>query len=143
MDISKKPQTLERFVYLLLEKDTARVQELFDGVKSGQGFDLSDVMESVNIRYGFAAGKSTHSDRLRTIKTLYEQYGELVDPHTADGIKVAKELQLEHEVIICAENGIASQICWYHRWSGWAHRHCASCPYRRLRELTAARGDTR
>ena len=63
-------------------------------------------MEAVNTRYGFAAGKSTHSDRLNTIKALYEQHGELVDPHTADGIKVAKELQREGEVIICAETAL-------------------------------------
>lgn len=105
MDISKA-SNFERFVYLLLDKDSARVQALFDGVKSGQGFDLAEVMDTVHARYGFAAGKSTHSDRLHTIKTLYEQYGELVDPHTADGIKVAKELQQDGEVIICAETAL-------------------------------------
>ena len=105
MDISKA-SNFERFVYLLLDKDSARVSELFEGVKSGQGFDLSDLMEAVNTRYGFAAGKSTHSDRLQTIKALYEQHGELVDPHTADGIKVAKQLQREGEVIVCAETAL-------------------------------------
>ena len=105
MDISKA-SNFERFVYLLLDKDSARVHALFEGVKSGQGFDLSDLMEAVNTRYGFAAGKSTHSDRLQTIKALYEQHGELVDPHTADGIKVAKELQRAGEVIVCAETAL-------------------------------------
>ncbi|MGO1856394.1 MAG: threonine synthase, partial [Psychrobacter sp.] len=75
-------------------------------VKSGRGFDLSDLMEAVNNRYGFAAGKSTHSDRLQTIKAIYEQHSELVDPHTADGIKVAKELQRAGEVIVCAETAL-------------------------------------
>src|SRR5699024_8230558 len=79
MDISKA-SNFERFVYLLLDKDSARVSELFEGVKSGQGFDLSDLMKVVNTRYVFAAGRSTHSDRLTTIKVLYEQHGELVDP---------------------------------------------------------------
>ena len=105
MDISKA-SNFERFVYLLLDKDSARVHELFEGVKSGQGFDLSDSMQTVNTRYGFAAGKSTHADRLRTIKELYEQYGELVDPHTADGIKVAKELQQLGEIVVCAETAL-------------------------------------
>ena len=105
MDISKA-SNFERFVYLLLDKDTARVHELFDGVKQGNGFDLSDVQELVNSRYGFASGKSTHADRLATIKELYSTYNDLIDPHTADGVKVARELQKEGEVIICAETAL-------------------------------------
>ena len=105
MDISKA-SNFERFIYLLLERDTARVHSLFDGVKSGKGFDLSDVMEAVNSRYGFAAGKSAHSDRLATIKDLYDNYNDLIDPHTADGVKVARELQREGEIIICAETAL-------------------------------------
>ncbi|HAO58865.1 MAG TPA: threonine synthase [Psychrobacter sp.] len=105
MDISKA-SNFERFVYLLLDKDSKRVSELFDGVKAGKGFDLSDVLDAVNNRYGFAAGKSTHQDRLNTIKAVYETYNDLVDPHTADGIKVAQELQKEGEVIICAETAL-------------------------------------
>ncbi|PNK60749.1 threonine synthase [Psychrobacter sp. FDAARGOS_221] len=105
MDISKA-SNFERFVYLLLEKDSKRVHQLFDGVKAGKGFDLSDVLDAVNNRYGFAAGKSTHQDRLNTIKAVYETYNDLVDPHTADGIKVAQELQKEGEVIICAETAL-------------------------------------
>lgn len=105
MDISKA-SNFERFVYLLLDKDSKRVSELFDGVKAGKGFDLSDVLDAVNNRYGFAAGKSTHQDRLNTIKAVYETYKDLVDPHTADGIKVAQELQKEGEVIICAETAL-------------------------------------
>jgi len=105
MDISKA-SNFERFVYLLLEKDSSRVHELFDGVKTGKGFDLSDVLDAVNSRYGFAAGKSTHQDRLNTIKSVYENYNDLIDPHTADGVKVARELQKEGEVIVCAETAL-------------------------------------
>ncbi|MDO5768369.1 MAG: threonine synthase [Psychrobacter sp.] len=105
MDISKA-SNFERFVYLLLDKDSNRVHELFDGVKSGTGFDLADVMEVVNSRYGFAAGKSTHADRLATIKDLYENHQDLIDPHTADGVKVARELQRDDEIIICAETAL-------------------------------------
>lgn len=105
MDISKA-SNFERFVYLLLDKDSKRVNELFDGVKAGKGFDLSDVLDAVNNRYGFAAGKSTHQDRLNTIKAVYENYKDLIDPHTADGVKVAQELQKEGEVIICAETAL-------------------------------------
>ena len=109
MDISKA-SNFERFIYLLLEKDSARVGDLFTGVKSGQGFDLSDVAELVSNRYGFAAGKSTHANRLATIKAVYEATGDLIDPHTADGIKVASELQRDDEVIICCETALPAKF---------------------------------
>jgi threonine synthase len=41
--------------------------------------------------YGFLSGKSTHEDRLQTIRHVHKTMGELIDPHTADGLKVALE----------------------------------------------------
>jgi len=96
MDISKA-SNFERFVYDLLGRDSARVKALFHQVDTAGGFDLSGAagsdgneFESV-IRYGFASGKSTHADRLETIRFAEKQYGITVDTHTADGIKVARE----------------------------------------------------
>ena len=37
------------------------------------------------------SGASTHADRLATIRSVYDESGVLVDPHTADGVKVARE----------------------------------------------------
>lgn len=42
-------------------------------------------------KFGFASGKSTHADRLATIRDSYQRLGQMVDTHTADGIKVARE----------------------------------------------------
>ena len=41
--------------------------------------------------YGFVSGKSTHEDRLRTISDTWERHSTMIDPHTADGVKVARE----------------------------------------------------
>ena len=46
----------------------------------------------VRERFGFVAGSSTHADRLATIRAESERSGYIVDPHTADGVKVAFEL---------------------------------------------------
>jgi threonine synthase len=43
------------------------------------------------VRYGFDSGKSRHADRLATIKNTYERHGMMIDTHTADGVKVARE----------------------------------------------------
>jgi threonine synthase len=42
-------------------------------------------------KYGFESGKSTHADRLATIRDTYSRFGVTIDTHTADGVKVARE----------------------------------------------------
>jgi threonine synthase len=93
MDISKA-SNFERFVFDLLGRDGARVKELFSDTLSRAGrFDLSadPAFGEAATRYGFASGKSTHADRLATIKDTFERHDVIVDTHTADGVKVAHE----------------------------------------------------
>ena len=40
---------------------------------------------------GFVSGRSTHADRLATIRDVHARYGVVIDPHTADGVKVGLE----------------------------------------------------
>jgi len=54
-------------------------------------FDLSDAMARARDQYGFASGKSTHADRLATIRATWERFATMIDTHTADGLKVARE----------------------------------------------------
>ena len=42
-------------------------------------------------RYGFVSGRSTHADRLATIRDSDSRFGTVIDTHTADGLKVARE----------------------------------------------------
>ncbi|MDZ4128186.1 MAG: threonine synthase, partial [Hydrogenophaga sp.] len=35
--------------------------------------------------------KSTHADRLATIRDTFARFGVMIDTHTADGVKVARE----------------------------------------------------
>ena len=41
--------------------------------------------------FGFVSGKSTHADRLATIRDSWQRFGSMIDTHTADGVKVARE----------------------------------------------------
>ncbi|MFC0819947.1 threonine synthase [Moraxella marmotae] len=109
MDISKA-SNFERFVFLLLNKDSEQVAKLFNDVKNGQGFDLSDKLATVADRFGFVAGKSTHQDRLNTIKKVYDETQRLIDPHTADGVKVAQEVQNADEYILVAETALPAKF---------------------------------
>jgi threonine synthase len=42
-------------------------------------------------RYGFVSGKSLHADRLATIRDTWKRFALMIDTHTADGVKVARE----------------------------------------------------
>ena len=56
------------------------------------------------------SGRSTHSDRIRTIRTTFERYGVIVDPHTADGIKVALA-HIDRDVpMICLETALPAKF---------------------------------
>ncbi len=92
MDISKA-SNFERFVFDLLGRDSSRVADLFGSRLARDGaFDLhADVLfsQAADV-YGFVSGKSTHADRIATICDTWQRYGVMVDPHTADGLKVAQ-----------------------------------------------------
>ena len=93
MDISKA-SNFERFVFDLLDRDGAAVKALFTTELQQHGqFDLSahPAFQEAAARYGFASGKSTHTDRLATIRSVYASGHGMVDTHTADGVKVARQ----------------------------------------------------
>ncbi|WP_431122835.1 threonine synthase [Variovorax paradoxus] len=93
MDISKA-SNFERFVFDLVGRDAARLRSLFVDELGGQGrFDLSGdpAFRQAAERFGFKSSRSTHADRLATIRDTDKRFATLVDPHTADGLKAARE----------------------------------------------------
>ncbi|TEA78408.1 threonine synthase [Allopusillimonas ginsengisoli] len=90
MDISRA-SNFERFVFDLLDRDPARVRACWDALADKGEFDLGEMRPLFESRYGFVAGVSTHADRLETIRAVHQDSGVLIDPHTADGVKVAAE----------------------------------------------------
>lgn len=109
MDISKA-SNFERFVFDLMDRDADEIKTLWAEVGSGKGFNLEFALNKVHQQYGFVSGKSTHANRLATIKQVYEQDHELIDPHTADGIKVAREVREAGETIVCLETALAAKF---------------------------------
>lgn len=108
MDISKA-SNFERFVFDLLGRDADRVRELFVERLPADGFfDLSGTPEFAGLRerFGFVSGSSTHADRVAQIRRLWEAEGVLVDPHTADGVKVAGEFASDGVPMIVLETAL-------------------------------------
>jgi threonine synthase len=91
MDISKA-SNFERFVFDLLGRDAARTRDLFGAqVARAGGFTLGGAEVARIAGFGFVSGKSTHEDRLATIRDTWQRFGVMIDTHTADGLKVARE----------------------------------------------------
>ena len=108
MDISKA-SNFERFVFDLLGRDGVRVKALFADALSRDGyFDLGQdpVFAQAAERYGFVSGSSTHANRLETLGDTWQRFGMVLDPHTADGLKVANEHRIPGECTIVLETAL-------------------------------------
>lgn len=91
MDISKA-SNFERFVFDLVGRDPVIVRQLWAEIDAGGSFDLSGTPFIERLPgFAFSSGRSTHADRLATIREVWQRYGVMIDTHTADGVKVAQE----------------------------------------------------
>ncbi len=110
MDISKA-SNFERFVFDLLGRDGARTRELFKTQVEQQGFFQLSAEEFARIAdYGFVSGHSTHADRLATIRATWQHSGVMIDTHTADGLKVAREHIEPHVPMIVLETALPAKF---------------------------------
>lgn len=109
MDISRA-SNFERFIFDLLDQDPERVRDCWEQLKNNGKFDLSDLLPLFESRYGFVTGVSTHADRLQTIKSVYEASGVLIDPHTADGVKVAAKYVEEGIPMLVLETALPAKF---------------------------------
>jgi len=108
MDISKA-SNFERFVFDLLGRDAVLTQDFFSTQLAQKGsFDLSGHPRFAWAakQFGFVSGKSTHANRLATIQSVYAQHHEMIDTHTADGVKVAREFAKQGVPMLVLETAL-------------------------------------
>lgn len=106
MDISKA-SNLERFIYDLVGRDIPTARALWRQVEQEGAFDLSETDYFLELsRFGFVSGTSTHRDRMETIRRIHKDYGMVIDPHTADGVKVGLQYKEQGIPLICMETAL-------------------------------------
>lgn len=96
MDVSRA-SNLERFVFDLLGRDPERTAAAWHELEERDEIDLSAQLDRFAAEFGIVSGTSTHADRLATIRDLHAKTDLTIDPHTADGVKVARE-HVEHGI---------------------------------------------
>ncbi|QJR15386.1 threonine synthase [Usitatibacter palustris] len=107
MDISKA-SNFERFIWDIVDGDGDKVAWLWEQVAQKGGFDLSTdrAWEKVEEDSGFVSGRSLHEDRVETIRLVKKKYNQVIDPHTADGVKVALRQREPRYPMICLETAL-------------------------------------
>jgi threonine synthase len=109
MDISKA-SNFERFVFDALGRDAARTGALFAEVETGRAFTLTALERERVAAFGFVSGRSTGADRLAVIRDVHARTGEVIDPHTADALKVARERREPATPMIVLETALAAKF---------------------------------
>ena len=109
MDISRA-SNFERFVFELVERDSSRVASLWRELSVTGAFDLSQYLPTFTEQHGFVSGSSTHEDRLTTIRAVMDRTGVLIDPHTADGVKVAAPFVEEGVPMLVLETALPAKF---------------------------------
>jgi len=111
MDISKA-SNLERFVFDLIDRDSSKLAKLWHDVDTTGGFDLSqgDSFARMTGEFGFSSGRSTHADRVATIRSAKDKWNIVIDPHTADGLKVALETRRVGVPIVTLETALPAKF---------------------------------
>ena len=110
MDISKA-SNFERYVFDLVGRDATQLAALWRQVESTGVFDLRGTPAHAAMpSTGFVSGSSSHSDRLQTIRSVHETYGEVIDTHTADGLKVGLAHREPGVPLVCLETALPAKF---------------------------------
>ena len=110
MDISKA-SNFERYVFDIVGRDPQRLHELWQVLVRTGEFDLKRTPYWSRVQAsGFVSGRSTHADRLATIRDIDARYGVVVDPHTADGVKVGLQLRDPALQLVCIETALPAKF---------------------------------
>jgi threonine synthase len=87
------------------------IRALWDQVDRAGGFDLAATPLAKKLRgAGVVSGRSTHADRIATIRDTSERYRIVIDPHTADGLRVGLAHRETDMPLICIETALAAKF---------------------------------
>ena len=111
MDISKA-SNFERFIWDMVDQDGDKVAWLWQQIDEKGGFDLSGdrAWEKIEEDSGFVSGRSLHADRIETIRKVNKEYGVVIDPHTADGVKMAWRFREPRHPMIAIETALPAKF---------------------------------
>jgi threonine synthase len=110
MDISKA-SNFERFVFDVVGRDPRALAGLWETLARDGGIDLAATPWWAQVQAsGIVSGRSTHADRVATIREIHARCGRTIDPHTADGVFVSREHRLPGVPLVCVETALPAKF---------------------------------
>lgn len=109
MDIGKA-SNFERYIYMIFQGDAAKTAAYWQQLDAQGAFTLQGADWQAVQASGFGAGKSTHADRIATIRRVHSDYARLIDPHTADGVCVAQQQARRGVPMVCLETALPAKF---------------------------------
>ncbi len=98
MDI-QVASNFERYLYYSLECDGAKVKAAMQQFTETGRLDLP--FNTPGFDNTFVAASATDADTVDTIRTVYQQQGYMLDPHTAVGVHVASQYLMDDVPTVC------------------------------------------
>jgi threonine synthase len=110
MDISKA-SNFERFVFDVVGRDADALASLWAALARDGEIDLKATPRWRNVEAsGIVSGRSTHDERVGTIRYVHQRFGLVIDPHTADGVNVSRRCMLEGVPLVCVETALPAKF---------------------------------
>lgn len=110
MDIGKA-SNFERYLYLIAQEDGEQVATWWSEVGRGRAVNLRGTPHWDAVKSSrFVSGRSTHADRLNTIRRIDQAFGRLIDPHTADGVLVGEQFRRAGVPMVCLETALPAKF---------------------------------
>ena len=87
MDIQVS-SNFERYLFYLYNQDAAKIDEIMQSFKNGKGISVATEKLS-EAKKLFSSMSVDDNLTCQTIKDVFDKCGEVIDPHTATGVKAA------------------------------------------------------
>ncbi len=107
MDIASA-SNFERLIFDLAGGDAGIVRDLWTDLKEKGQFDARFLLPSMNS--GIRSGMATEAEVLQAIRSIYNKYEIIIDPHTAVGMHVGLQYRKAGTPLIVAETAQAAKF---------------------------------
>ncbi len=108
MDI-QAASNFERYLYYLMDSDAAKTKDLMEEFATNGKIDLTGDQDQ--IQRDFASASIPQNEVEETIANFNQEFGYVLDPHTAVGVKAAQHFKTVGVPMVCLATAHPAKFC--------------------------------